>query len=98
MKHQSKYGKFQLHLKNIEALEKENSRFKRIYSEYENMSHELWNIENSKEESIPDDFINYINENADSFWEKSTILSTDLVLVVFYCHESISIFINCHNI
>ncbi|RNA60541.1 hypothetical protein D1631_00620 [Chryseobacterium nematophagum] len=60
MKHQSKYGKFQLQLKNIETLEKENSRFKRIYSEYENMSHELWNIENSKEESIPDDFINAI--------------------------------------
>ncbi|NML57779.1 hypothetical protein [Chryseobacterium cheonjiense] len=58
MKHQNKYRKFQLQQKNIEALERENSRFKRVYSEYENMSEELWNIENSKNEPIPDDFIN----------------------------------------
>ncbi|VEE10400.1 Uncharacterized protein conserved in bacteria [Chryseobacterium gleum] len=43
---------------NIEALEKENSRFKRVYSEYENMSNELWNLENSTGEPVPDDFIN----------------------------------------
>ncbi len=58
MKHQNKYRKFQLQQKNIEALERENSRFKRVYSEYENMSEELWNIENSRNEPIPDDFIN----------------------------------------
>ena len=58
MKHQNKYRKFQLQQNNIEALEKENSRFKRVYSEYENMSDELWNLENDKTEPVPDDFIN----------------------------------------
>lgn len=58
MKNQNKYRKFQLQQKNIEALERENSRFKRVYSEYENMSQELWNLENSDNEPVPDDFIN----------------------------------------
>ncbi|WP_089999723.1 hypothetical protein [Chryseobacterium taichungense] len=58
MKSQNKYRKFQLQQKNIEALERENSRFKRVYSEYENMSEELWNLENSDNEPVPDDFIN----------------------------------------
>ena len=58
MKSQNKYRKFQLQQQNIEALEKENIRFKRVYSEYENMSNELWNIENKEGEPIPDDFIN----------------------------------------
>lgn len=58
MKSQNKYRKFQLQQTNIEALEKENSRFKRVYSEYENMSNELWNLENSNDKPIPDDFIN----------------------------------------
>ncbi|KUJ50398.1 hypothetical protein [Chryseobacterium sp. JAH] len=58
MKSQNKYRKFQLQQKNIEALEKENTRFKRVFSEYENMSDELWNLENQEGEPIPDDFIN----------------------------------------
>jgi len=58
MKSQNKYRKFQLQQKNIEALERENSRFKRVYSENENMSEELWNLENSNNEPVPDDFIN----------------------------------------
>ena len=58
MKNQKKYRKFQLQQKNIEVLEKENTRFKRVYSEYENMSDELWNLENKEGEPIPDDFIN----------------------------------------
>ena len=38
-----------------------NSRFRRIYSEYELMSDELWNLETSDTSgSIPDDFINAI--------------------------------------
>ncbi|KPH11196.1 hypothetical protein [Chryseobacterium sp. ERMR1:04] len=60
MKSQNKYRKFQLQQTNIEALEKENSRFKRVYSEYENMSNELWNLENSNDKPVPDDFINAI--------------------------------------
>lgn len=58
MKSQNKYRKFQLQQQNIEALERENTRFKRVYSEYENMSNELWNIESSTGEPVPDDFIN----------------------------------------
>ncbi|AZA47195.1 hypothetical protein EG346_02925 [Chryseobacterium carnipullorum] len=60
MKSQNKYRKFQLQQKNIEALERENSRFKRVYSEYENMADELWNLENSTDQPVPDDFINAI--------------------------------------
>lgn len=58
MKRQNKYRKFQLQEKKIEKLEKQSDRFKRIYSEYELMSDELWNLENTETDSIPDDFIN----------------------------------------
>ena len=55
------YRKFLPQQKKIDELEKSNSRFKRIYSEYELMSDELWDMEsNETAESIPDDFINAI--------------------------------------
>ncbi|KFC23169.1 hypothetical protein [Epilithonimonas lactis] len=55
------YRKFLPQQKKIEELEKSSSRFKRIYSEYEWMSDELWDMEsNETAESIPDDFINAI--------------------------------------
>ncbi|MBV6881669.1 hypothetical protein NG800_016955 [Epilithonimonas ginsengisoli] len=55
------YRKFLPQQKKIEELEKSSSRFKRIYSEYELMSDELWDMEsNETAESIPDDFINAI--------------------------------------
>ena len=55
------YRKFLPQQKKIEELEKSNSRFKRIYSEYELMSDELWDLEsNESAESVPDDFINAI--------------------------------------
>ena len=55
------YRKFLPQQKKIEELEKSSSRFKRIYSEYEWMSDELWDMESSETaESIPDDFINAI--------------------------------------
>ncbi|GGG66748.1 hypothetical protein [Epilithonimonas arachidiradicis] len=55
------YRKFLPQQKKIEELEKSSSRFKRIYSEYETMSDELWDLESSETtESIPDDFINAI--------------------------------------
>ncbi len=57
MKRQNRYRKFQLQQENIEALQTENSRFKRVYSEYENMSDELWNLESSTTQPVPDDFI-----------------------------------------
>ncbi|WP_312323093.1 hypothetical protein [Soonwooa sp.] len=60
MKKPPSYRKFQPQLKKIEELEKNNSTFKRIYSEYELMSDELWEIENDEKNSVPDDFINAI--------------------------------------
>lgn len=55
------YRKFLPQQDKIEELEKSSSRFKRIYSEYELMSDELWDMEsNETAESIPDDFINAI--------------------------------------
>lgn len=62
MKNSSRpYRKFLPQQKKIEELEKSSSRFKRIYSEYETMSDELWDLESSDNtESIPDDFINAI--------------------------------------
>ncbi|KQT21774.1 hypothetical protein ASG31_00035 [Chryseobacterium sp. Leaf404] len=57
MERQNKYRKFQLQQNKIEDLERENSRFKRVYSEYENLSDDLWNLENSDSQAVPDDFI-----------------------------------------
>ncbi|MFN3020990.1 hypothetical protein ACK1KB_08385 [Chryseobacterium sp. TY3] len=60
MKKRLSYRKFQPQLSKIEELEKNNSTFKRIFSEYELMSDELWEIENDQNNSVPDDFINAI--------------------------------------
>lgn len=48
----------------IEQLEKTNSRFRRVYSEYNTMSEELWDLENSKEISVTDDLLNSIQLQA----------------------------------
>lgn len=55
-----KYRKFTPQQQKIEDLEKKSPLFKRIYSEYELMSEELWNLENSDVSNIPDDFLNAI--------------------------------------
>ncbi len=57
MKTPNAYRKFRPDQKKIEELEKNSPRFKRIYSEYELMSEELWNLENSDASNIPDDFL-----------------------------------------
>lgn len=57
MERQNKYRKFQLQQKKIEDLERQSSRFKRVYSEYENMSDDLWALENSEGQAVPDDFL-----------------------------------------
>lgn len=63
-KFQQTLRKFLPQQKKIEELKKSNSRFRRIYSEYELMSDELWNLETSDTSgSIPDDFINAIVTN-----------------------------------
>ena len=57
---QRPYRKFNPLEKKIEDLEKKNPRFKRIFSEYEIMSDEIYNMETSEESSVPDDFIDAV--------------------------------------
>ena len=74
------YRKFTPQQKKIEELEKNSPRFKRVYTEYETMSDELWNLENTDVTNIPDDFIDamklqteYLEEEiGDWLIEKST--------------------------
>ena len=54
----------------IEQLEQTNSRFKRVYSEYTAMSEELWDLENSEEISVTDDFLNCIKLQTDYLEEE----------------------------
>ena len=70
MKKRPSYRKFQPQLKRIEELEKKSSDFKRIYTEYELMSDELWDLENDEKNSIPDDFFNAIQLQADYLEEE----------------------------
>lgn len=73
------YRKFQGQQNKIESLEKSSTRFKRIYSEYETMTDELWNLENSEGESVPDDFLNAIKLQASYLEEEieDWLLDTD---------------------
>lgn len=57
---QRPYRKFNPQLKKIAELEKNSPRFKRVYSEYELMSDQLWNLETTDTTNIPDDFIEAI--------------------------------------
>lgn len=54
------YRKFKPQQVKIEELEKNNPRFKRVYREYELMSDQLWDLENTDTTSIPDDFLDAI--------------------------------------
>ena len=54
------YRKFAPQQKQIEALEQKSDRFKRIFTEYEQMSDELWSLENCDGPNLPDDFVNAI--------------------------------------
>ncbi|MHA6696332.1 hypothetical protein [Chryseobacterium sp. A301] len=54
------YRKFKPQQKRIEELEKSSPRFKRIYSEFQIMSEELWNLETAEGPSVPDDFVNAV--------------------------------------
>ncbi len=60
MNPQNPYRKFNTQKKKIEELEQNSPRFKRIYSEYEIMADELWNLENSDVTTVPDDFIDAV--------------------------------------
>ncbi len=54
------YRKFSPQQKQIQALEQKSDRFRRVYSEYEMLSDELWNLENSDTHNIPDDFVDAV--------------------------------------
>ena len=54
------YRKFSPDQKKIDELEKNSPRFKRVYSEYEMMSEELWDIENTGDSNVPEDFVDAI--------------------------------------
>jgi uncharacterized protein YdcH (DUF465 family) len=60
MRTKSPPRKFKPFQKKIEALEKQNPRFKRVFTEYETMSEELWNLEHTDVTNIPDDFLDAI--------------------------------------
>ena len=57
---QRSYRKFKPQQEKIEELEKSSTRFKRVYSEYESMSDQLWDLETTDISNIPDDFIEAI--------------------------------------
>ncbi|MBF8458296.1 hypothetical protein IV494_14020 [Kaistella sp. G5-32] len=57
---QRPFRKFIPQQKKIEELERNSPRFKRIYEEYELMSNELYNLENSDTSNIPDDFMDAV--------------------------------------
>ena len=57
---QKPFRKFMPQQKKIEELEKNSPRFKRVYAEYELMSDQLWNLENTDTATIPDDFMEAI--------------------------------------
>ncbi len=57
--------KFAPQRKQIEALEKECPRFKRIFSEYEAISDDLWEKQNSTAVNIPDDFFAAMESQTD---------------------------------
>lgn len=62
----------------ISELKKNNSRFKKVYREYERMSDELWDLETSPEISVSDDFLDAVNVQTNYLeeeiygWLKST--------------------------
>lgn len=60
MKNRNPYRKFQGQQDKIADLEKTNSRFRRVYTEYELMSEELWNLESAEGPAVTDDFLNSV--------------------------------------
>lgn len=58
------YRRFQPKTQEISALKKNNSRFERIYREYEVISEELWDFENSDKVSVCDEFLNALQQQS----------------------------------
>ena len=62
MKSQNPYKKFDTSQEEVQTLLVENSRFKRMYEEYDHLSDHLWNLEQAEGETITDDFLNYMKQ------------------------------------
>lgn len=62
---QRSYRKFKPQQAKIEELESKSPKFKRIYSEYELIVDELWELEYSDISNIPDDYINSMKQQTD---------------------------------
>lgn len=60
MKSQNPYRKFDATKAEVQTLLVKNAKFKRMYDEYNQLSENLWNLEQSEGESLTDDFLNYI--------------------------------------
>ena len=74
MKNARPYRKFRFQQKKVEDLGNNDIRFKRIYSEYETMSEELWAYQNIDNSEITDDFLeafrlqtNYLEEQIEIY-------------------------------
>lgn len=80
MKNSRPYRKFQFQQKKIEELEQNDNRFKRMYTEYESMSEELWDMECQEESSVTDDFLesfrlqtNYLEEQIENWLQREEL-------------------------
>lgn len=62
MKNNQSFRKYRSIQKKIADLEKNNTRFKRIYSEYENLTEELWDLESSEIVNVSDDYLQCVQE------------------------------------
>ena len=64
METQNPHKKFQKNLPKIQELCSNSERFHRIFSEYDTMTDELWDLENAESLDIPDDFLDSVKLQA----------------------------------
>lgn len=57
MKANKTYRKTKLQKELIHHLEKNNPRFRRVFHEFEEITHEIWEIEMGNRAAVPDDFM-----------------------------------------
>lgn len=60
MKPKRPYRKFDPQKTQIEALEQKSDHFRRLFSEYESMSEELWHLQTCESPGVPDDFLDAV--------------------------------------
>ena len=62
MNNNQSFRKYRSIQRKIADLERNNTRFKRIYSEYENLTEELWDLESSDVVNVSDDYLESVIE------------------------------------